>query len=272
MRGLDGKVAIVTGGGGGIGSATCRRFAAEGTRVVVADIAFDRAEAVAAEIGSSALAVEVDVSDESAVAAMVTRTVERFGRVDVLHNNAASSDPAIKNRDTDPLSVDLELWDTVLSTDLRGAFLGCRHVVPVMLEQGAGVIVNTSSTASLTGGMPFAYSAAKAGVNALTLQVAALYARRGIRCNAVCPGPTRTPPVLDQVPVEAMDMIAHQTLVGRWAEPSELAAAIVFLASDDASFITGEIIRVDGGMLAHAPNWADMTEAGQALTKPSGRS
>jgi NAD(P)-dependent dehydrogenase (short-subunit alcohol dehydrogenase family) len=266
MRGLDGKIVIVTGGGSGIGAATCRRFAEEGASVVVTDVVGERADEVAGGLGGSAMGLTLDVVSEADFTAAVDTVLERFGRIDVLHNNAAITDPGTATRDTDPLSIDLQLWDTLMEVDLRGALLGCRAVLPVMIEQGQGVIVNTSSTASLIGGpMPFIYSIAKAGVNALTLQVASLYARQGIRCNAVCPGPTATPGTLKAMPKEAMDIIARHTLAGRWADPSELAAAIVFLASDDASYMTGQIVTVDGGMLAHAPMWTEVVEAGQSM-------
>ena len=261
------KVAIVTGGGSGIGRATALLLASEGASVTVADIAPDAARAVAEAItdaGGRARAQEVDVSDAGAVEAMVADTVAAFGGLDVLHNNAAALD---QNRvDQDVVTMDLATWERVLAVNLTGPMLGCRFAIPAMLERGGGSIVNTASAAAFYGSESLAaYGTSKAGVVALTRYVATAYGDRGIRCNAVAPGV-----VVDK---EAQDALggpmgprlrrySTSHLVGRLGYPEEIARAVVFLASDDATFVTGETLRVDGGFTAHSPTYATDREAG----------
>jgi len=258
---FTGRIAIVTGGGSGIGRATALLFAREGASVTVGDIAAERAGAVVAEIeaqGGTARAQLVDVADAAAVEAMVADTVSAFGGVDILHNNAAALDQ--NRRDQDVVTMDLATWERVLAVNLTGPMLGCRFAIPAMLERGGGSIVNTASAAAFYGSHSLAaYGTSKAGVVALTRYVATAYGERGIRCNAVAPGV-----VVDRTMQETLggpmgDRLRRYStthLVGRVGYPEEIARAVAFLASDDATFVTGEIFRVDGGFTAHSPTYA----------------
>jgi NAD(P)-dependent dehydrogenase (short-subunit alcohol dehydrogenase family) len=258
MDRFTGKVAIVTGAAGGIGAATARRLAREGASVTVADIDGDRAQAVVEAItsaGGAARAQIVDVSDATQVEAMVADTVVAYGGLDVLHNNAAALDQ--NRRDQDVVSMDLATWDRVLEVNLTGPMLGCRFAIPRMIERGGGVIVHTASAAAFYGSRSLAaYGVSKAGLVALTRYVATAYADRGIRCNAVAPGV-----VVDERAQEAMGgaqgprlkKYTDAHLTGRPGYPEEIAAAVAWLASDEAAFVTGEILRVDGGLTAISP-------------------
>ena len=255
------KVAIITGGGSGIGRATARLLAAEGARVTVADIAEPAAAKVVAEIeaaGGVARTQVVDVADPEAVAAMVADTVAAYGGLDVLHNNAAALD---QNRvDQDVVSMDLETWHRVMAVNLDGPMHGCRFAIPAMLERGGGSIVNTASAAAFYGSRSLAaYGTSKAGVVALTRYVATAYGERGIRCNAVAPGVVVARAAQDALGGPMGDRLRRYStshLIGRLGYPEEIAASVAYLASDDAAFVTGEVLRVDGGFTAHTPTYA----------------
>jgi len=243
---LDEKVAVVTGAGRGIGRAIAQTFASEGARVVVDDIHDDAGRATVdaiGEAGGQACYVHADVSHPAEVSHLVSTIVGRFERVDILVNNAICSVDAILEED----------WRMVLDVCLQGAANCCKAVLPVMQEQGGGAIVNLSSVnAFFTWGDYWAYSAAKAGVIALTRTIATNYGRQGIRANAICPGTVRTE-VWEPLRRENPDLearLVQQYPLGRIAEPVEVANAALFLASDEASFVTGAVLPVDGGLTA----------------------
>lgn len=260
-----GKVAIVTGSASGIGAATVRRLATEGAAVTVADVDTDRAEQLATELrdaGHRARAHTVDVADAGQVEAMIAATVEAFGGLDVLHNNAAAIDH--NQVDQDVVTMDLGAWDRVLAVNLTGPMLGCRFAIPAMLERGGGSIVNTASAAAFYGSESLAaYGTSKAGLVALTRYIATAYGDRGIRCNAVAPGIVVAADVQESLGGPMGDTLRRYSsshLTGRLGYPEEIAAAVAFLASDEAAFVTGETVRVDGGFTAHSPMYATERE------------
>ncbi len=252
MGRLEGKVAVITGAGGGIGRVAALRFAAEGARVVVADLDGGRAASVAAEIdaaGGTATAVTVDVADEAEVGAMVGAATSTYGRLDVLFNNAG----IFPDDDGGVLDTPPGTWARVMDVNLKGVWLGCRAAVPAMLESGGGSIVNVASFVALMGAATaqIAYTASKGGVLALTRELAVEYARQGIRANSICPGPIETPLLAELLadPARRQRRLVHIPL-GRFGRPEEIAAAALFLASDEASFVTGSALVVDGGITA----------------------
>jgi NAD(P)-dependent dehydrogenase (short-subunit alcohol dehydrogenase family) len=259
---LDGKVAIVTGGAGGIGSATAEALAAAGARVVVADVAKSPIDAAVGRItaaGGEAAGREVDVADEPSVADLVRFTVETFGGVDIVDNNAAATHLAPVDLDVVNLSADV--WDQAMAVNARGPMLLCKHAVPVMLDRGGGAVVNITSGLSLAGEMgTVAYAASKAALNALTRHVATAYGDRGVRCNAIACGLIRTPPVETQMPPPAQEVFRQSCLVPRLGTPQDVADMAVFLCSERASYVTGQVISVDGGILAHLPTYAGMRQ------------
>ncbi len=249
---LEGRVAIVTGGGAGIGHATARRFAAEGARVVIAEKVADAAVAAAAEIeraGGAALAVPADVSRADEAAGVVSRAVARFSTVDVLVNNAGVE---LKRAVEDTTE---EEWDRVLAVNLKSAFLMSKHVIPIMKSQRRGAIVNNSSVGNFIAAVnSAAYGASKAGMMALTRGMALELAPFGIRVNAVCPGVIDTPMnqrnLARAADPEAMRRSWYEiTPLGRLGTPDDVAAALLFLASDEAGFITGAPLVIDGGRM-----------------------
>ncbi len=242
-------VALVTGGGSGIGRVTAELLAAEGARVVVADRNLPAAEATVErirEVGSEAVAVEVDVAQAAAVEAMAQQAVTAFGQVDILVNNAGFSSG------DDILHIDEATWDLNVAVVLKSVFLCSRAILPGMLDRRRGVIVNVSSVNGLTGLGEEAYGAAKAGMINLTQNMAIKYGSSGVRVNCICPGTIRTPiwqPRLARDP-HILERLAAWYPLGRIGEPDDVARAILFLASDDAAWITGVVLPVDGGLMA----------------------
>jgi NAD(P)-dependent dehydrogenase (short-subunit alcohol dehydrogenase family) len=247
-RDFDQKVALITGGGSGLGQAAARLLAGRGAKVVVADVDDAGGAATVAqceEAGSEATFIRTDVTREDDVAAAVATAVDRWGSLDVAINNAGINGP------TKPVAdYTLEEWNTVMAVNLNGIFLGLRHEVPQMLEQGGGAIVNTSSGAGLVGfAMLPAYVASKHAVLGLTKAAALAYVQAGVRINAVCPGSTRTPLLegfMSQSP-EIERAMEQSAPIGRLARPEEIAEAMVWLCSDAASFVVGHAFSVDGG-------------------------
>lgn len=249
---LKEKVALITGAGAGIGAASVLRFAAEGARVIVADRNLPQAEALAQQIvaqGGLALAIGVDVADEAQVAAMVALTHTTWGRIDILVNNAGVGGGG------SVLDFTVDEFDRVIGVNLKGVLLCCKYVLPQMLEQGNGAIVNVASISS-TCGIPgqAIYGPSKAGIWLLTRQLAVEYAGRGVRVNAVAPGTIETAmiggPIAGREVSGGLKYLLDNHPIGRFGTPEEVANAILFLASDEASFITGASLAVDGGYAA----------------------
>ena len=249
------KVAIVTGGAGGIGAQVARSLARDGARVVVADLDRERAVEVADEINSAqgrALAVRVDLADENDVAAMVAATVEHFGGVDILDNNAALTDADVLAKDAAVTEMSVDVWDQMMSVNLRSQMLTCKHAIPQMIRRGGGAIVNMSSGAALSGDLTrTAYSVSKAGISALTAYVATQYGRQGVRANTIVPGLILTAPVRAQIPPEMLATYSRKVLTRFVGEPQDIADLVTFLVSDQARYITGQSIQIDGGMSVH---------------------
>jgi NAD(P)-dependent dehydrogenase (short-subunit alcohol dehydrogenase family) len=267
---VKGKVAIVTGSASGIGQATAELLAAEGASVVIADMNAEGAEKVAAEIragGGSAVSQPTDVSQESDIRRMIARAVDEFGGLQILHNNAAMTAGHEHAQDMDLLTMTVDYWDRSFSVNLRGAMLAAKHGIPVMIAGGGGAIVNTSSNQSLAGDLSqFAYSAAKAGVNALTRSIATTYGRQGVRCNTVSPGHIETPSNKASVSPEMSEAIVSNNLIPRVGRAEDLAQAVLYLVSDESSFVTGQLISIDGGQMAHLPHYSYLTSSGNVTT------
>ena len=251
MDRLTDRIAIITGAASGIGAATARLFAGEGAALVLADVQAGPGEAVAQAIraeGGRAEFRRTDVTQAAEVEALVAAAVARHGRLDVLVNNAGNVGEFAPTAECTE-----ENWDFLSNLNLKSAFLGCKYGLAPMLRQGAGAIVNLSSTAGVVGfaGRP-GYSAAKTGIVGLTRTVALEYADRGIRVNCVCPGATLTPMLerLEELYPGRHDYLRERVPMRRLADPGEVARAILFLASDDSSFVTGVALPVDGGVSA----------------------
>lgn len=249
---LDGKVAIITGGAGGIGSATARLMASRGARLVIADIAGDRAKALAADL-PDAIGVSLDLADEASIEAMIAATVAHYGQLDILHNNAALLDPKLAPRDGDVERMETEVWDMTFAVNLRGTMIACRTALP-HLRATRGCIVNTVSNLALQGHMiQAAYSASKAGLIQMTRSIAASHGRQGVRCNAVAPGMTMTPALKEAFPPPLRQVVEDETLREQLGDPEDIAEAAAFLASDAARNITGQVLVCDGGLASHVP-------------------
>src|SRR5271165_4933404 len=248
MNRLEGKVAVITGAASGIGRASARRFAEEGAKVVVADLADAEGTAIAAEIGG--LFVHADVTDAASVDAMYDAAIERFGGLDVCFNNAGISPPD----DDSILETGIDAWRRVQEVNLTSVYLCCKSGIARLLEQGGGSVINTASFVALFGAATsqISYTASKGGVLSMSRELGVEFARRGVRVNALCPGPVSTPLLRElfaKDPERAARRLVHIPM-GRFGEAAEIAAAAAFLASDDASFVTASTFLVDGGIHA----------------------
>lgn len=265
---LKGKVAIVTGAASGIGAASAKLFAAEGATVVLADINLEQATANATTIcdgGYAASAVLFDLADPRSIREMIDGTVERHGGLHVLFNNAADTRLS-STRDGPVERMDIEVWDQIVATTLRGPMLATKYAIPHMRSGGGGVVIYTSSGAGIGGSDgPTAYSVCKAGIISLMQNVAAQHGKDNIRCNAIAPGTILTPALnKENFGSEAvLDIMLNNTLTTRLGEPLDVAQAALWLASEEAAFVTGQCICVDGGMLSHHPYWSDFRALGK---------
>lgn len=245
---LEGKVCVITGAGSGMGAEAARVFAGEGARVCVADIDGDAAGRVADEVGG--LAVQVDVADEQSVQEMYLAAAARFGGVDILYNNAGIMPPD----DGSVLETGLETWNRVLAVNATGVFLCCKHGIPRLLERGGGSVINVASFVALMGAATsqIAYTASKGAVLALSRELAVEFARRGVRVNALCPGPVQTELLmyLFESDPAAFERRRVHLPMGRLAQAAEIARAALFLASDESSYVNGATFLVDGGITA----------------------
>ncbi len=251
MRGLGGKVAVVAGGAGGIGTATCVRLAEEGATVVVGDLNGPAAQAVAEQIvgqGGRAAAWTTDTSDEASVAELVGFAVAEYGGLDLLHANAADLSPEIIGRDSNVVDVPLEVFDRTMEVNMRGYLLCARHAVPELRRRGGGALVFTSSVASFVGEPERpSYAMAKSAINALVRHIASCWGKQGIRANAVAPGLVLTAPVRDSIAPEFRDQALSMTRSARLGRPEDIAAMVAYLGSDDGEWINGQVFSVDGG-------------------------
>ncbi|MBP2705273.1 3-oxoacyl-ACP reductase [Microbispora sp. RL4-1S] len=246
MQRLQDRVAVITGAASGIGLATARRFAEEGARVVVADLDETAGAKAADEVGG--LFVRADVANEDDVVRMYATAFETYGSVDIAFNNAGISPPD----DDSILETGIDAWRRVQEVNLTSVYLCCKHVIPYMRRQGRGSIVNTASFVAVMGSATsqISYTASKGGVLAMSRELGVQFAREGIRVNALCPGPVDTPLLRElfaKDPERAQRRLVHVP-IGRFARAEEIAAAVAFLASDDASFITASEFLVDGGI------------------------
>ncbi len=243
---IEGKVAVVTGGCSGIGLATVRRFAEEGAHVVIGDVDDAKGPGIAEEVGGTY--VHVDVTDKEQVDALFRTAKDTYGSVDIAFNNAGISPPD----DDSILDTELEAWKRVQDVNLTSVYLCCKAALPYMLEQGRGSIINTASFVAVMGAATsqISYSASKGGVLSMSRELGVQFARQGVRVNALCPGPVNTPLLRELFasdPERAERRLVHVPL-GRFAEPEEMANAVLFLASDESSFMTASTFLVDGGI------------------------
>jgi NAD(P)-dependent dehydrogenase (short-subunit alcohol dehydrogenase family) len=267
MNRLKDKVAIVTGGAGGIGSATAHRLASEGARVVVADIDLRRARDVAEAVGNDALALEYDAADAASIKSLIETAIQRCGRLDILHNNAAVTAPEKQSQDTTAVDIPLEIWDLTLKVNLTSYMAASKYALPHMIARGSGAIINTASGSGSHGDLArIAYGTSKAAIINLTRYIATQHGRQGIRCNAISPGLILTAAAEKTVP-ELLQMISEHVLTKRLGRPEDVAALVAFLASEDAGYINGQNITCDGGMTAHQPHVADLRKLMQSGSK-----
>jgi NAD(P)-dependent dehydrogenase (short-subunit alcohol dehydrogenase family) len=249
MGRLDGKICVITGAGGGMGREAALLFSEEGAQVCVADVNLQAAESTAGE-ARDAFAHQVDVADEASVKAMMDATVERYGGIDVLYNNAGIS----PNDDASVLDTSVDAWDRVQAVNTKGVFLCCKHGIPHLQQRGGGSVINVASFVAILGAATsqISYTASKGAVLSMTRELAVQFARENIRVNALCPGPVETPLLLSIFGDDPAALERRRTHwpMGRLAKPREIVNGALFLASDESSYVTGSTFLVDGGLTA----------------------
>lgn len=254
---LDGKIALVTGAGGGIGAASARRLAADGATVVLADIDLGAAKTAADSISGS-VAMAVDLTGEASVKALADGIVAQFGRIDILHNNAAIQNDAQRQKDLDVVNLDVAAWDMAMAVNVRGAMLMSKHVVPHMIAAGGGSIIHSASGFGVQGESTLtAYGTSKAALIQLNRMIATQYGKQNVRSNCMIIGFVLTPLAVESTPDVIKDILLSHHLTPQLGQPEDIANLVAFLASGESSFITGAAIPIDGGVTAHQPSYAD---------------
>lgn len=264
MGKFDGQVALITGGAAGIGAATAKKLASEGATIVIADRDIEGAEKLVAELPGRNLGVEFDAREAASIESMVKRTIDEFGQIDILHNNVGVTTAAWTE---DKLVVDtpVEVWDMIFDVNVRSHFLASKYALPHMIERGKGVIINMASVAGLRGGAGLvSYGVSKAAVIHLTKFMAVQYGRSGIRINSIAPGVIRTQQLLDNA-TGLSDATLDTLPFPRTGEPEDVANLVAFLASDQASFINGDVVTCDGGGMAGQATRLGLATAGVVI-------
>ncbi|MDE2563171.1 MAG: SDR family oxidoreductase [Sphingomonadales bacterium] len=259
---LNDRVAIVTGSGANIDEACARALAGAGAHVVIADINVTDAQSVAEQIvasGGSAMAHSVDLVEEQSIVHLVAAVIARFGRIDMLHNNAADTQPDFMARDKSIPEMTAEVWDRTFAINTRGPMLMIKHVAPQMIASGGGSIINTGSGSAVLGDVFHpAYSCSKGALHTLTRNVAAQLGPHNIRCNAVLPGLVLSKGAREIITADEIDFIQRHVLLPRQSKPEDIAWPLLFLASDAGGFVTSQVFSADGGIVHHAPYFADV--------------
>ncbi|ALS77221.1 SDR family NAD(P)-dependent oxidoreductase [Planococcus kocurii] len=261
MARVENKVALVTGGASGIGLSSASLLAKEGAKVVIADFNLEGAQEAAKQIneqGGNALGIFLDASKESSIQEAVEYTVEQYGKINVLVNNVGGTN---LRKDIDVVNLDLEEWDRLMDLNLKSVLLGSRFAIPHMIKDGGGAIINTTSMAGFAGdSVRTAYGASKAGVINLTKYIATQYGKQNIRCNAVAPGLILTPAAKNSLSPELLDTFMRYNQLPYHGEPDDIGNTVLFLASDESKFITGQTIKVEGGHYLSNPTIPDFKE------------
>jgi len=264
MLGLRSKAALITGGAGGLGSEICRRFVREGMKVAIADINGERIEKLQSELeemGGETVGILVDLHSEESICEMISQAEKAFGHLNTLINCAMETRREISSTDIDVLTMNLEAWKAMFEVNLYAGALACKYVIPGMIRQSGGTIVNFASTAGMLGEVnENGYGCTKAAVIQLTRSIATTYGKRGIRCNCISPGLIRHPRVDAALPPAIIDIVMENQLVPYPSEPKHISGVVAFLVSDDSAFITGQNFVVDGGTNAHVPTYAQQAK------------